>query len=127
MTSLASGFGGVALALALVGIYGVTAYALAARRTELGVRMALGARPRDVIGAVVRDTVATVVPGVITGIIVAPGASGFLRSELFGIEPLDLVTFSLVPIPLTASMPLACYLPARRAASIAPMISLRCD
>jgi len=127
VTSLASAFGAVALALALVGIYGVTAYALASRRTELGVRMALGARPRDVIGAVVRDTVVTLAPGVFAGILMAAAASGLLRSELFGIEPLDLVTFSLVPVALTTIALVACYVPARRAASIDPMLSLRCE
>lgn len=115
----------IALALATVGIYGVVSFATARRTREIGVRMALGARHTDVLRQIVAEGMRPVVVGVVLGAVVALAGARVLSDVLFGVSPRDPVTFVVVPLVLAAVAGLASYLPARRAARVAPMESLR--
>jgi predicted permease len=120
-------FGALALLLAAIGLYGVTSYIVARRQTEIGIRLALGAQRRDVVRVSVRQTAITTAIGVVIGLGVAAIATRYLKTLLFGITPLDPATFVAAPIVLAAVALLTCYLPARRATRIDPMIALRCE
>ena len=120
-------FGALALLLASIGLYGVTSYAVAQRRTEIGIRMALGARGRDVVTLALRQTILMTVCGVVVGLAVAAVVTRYLQAMLFGVTPLDPVSFVTAPLLLVLIALLACYLPARRATTIDPMIALRCE
>jgi putative ABC transport system permease protein len=122
---LLSAFALVALALSAVGIYGVLAYLVTQRTREIGIRMALGARAADVLRLVLREGMAPVVLGAGVGVVAAVGATRALRSMLYGVTPLDPVSFAAAPALLAAVALLACYLPARRAASVDPLVALR--
>jgi predicted permease len=119
--------GSLGLVLALVGIFGMTAYAVARRTVEIGVRMAFGARPGQVVGAVVRDAAAPVVLGTLAGLGGAVLATKVIASFLFETTPTDPITFAAVAIVLAASGCLAAWLPARRAARIDPVTTLRAE
>lgn len=118
-------FAGLALVLASVGLYGVMAYSVAQRTREIGLRMALGAQPGDVLRMVVREGMVLVVLGVAIGLAGALGSSRVLASLLFEISPWDAATLSAVTAGLALVALLACYLPARRAAQMDPMGALR--
>ncbi len=118
-------FAGLALILAAVGIYSVIAYSVAQRTHEIGIRMALGAGWRDVMGMVLREGLGMAVGGVIAGLAGAWGLTRFLASLLYGVHPTDPVTFIAVPLLLMLVAVLACYVPARRAARVDPMVALR--
>jgi putative ABC transport system permease protein len=120
-------FAALALLLAAIGIYGVIAYAVAQRTGEIGVRMALGAARRDVFALVVADGLKLTAAGVALGLAVAAGVSLSLRSLLFGVEPLDPVTYAGVTATLALAALLACVLPAYRAARVDPMTALRTE
>jgi putative ABC transport system permease protein len=123
-----SGFFGVlALLLAAIGLYGVTSYVVARRQTEIGIRLALGAQRRDVVRASVGQTAITTAIGIIVGLGAAALATRYLETLLFGITPLDPTTFVTAAIVLAAVALLTCYLPARRATRIDPMIALRSE
>ncbi|MFN8061875.1 MAG: ABC transporter permease [Vicinamibacterales bacterium] len=118
-------FGGTALLLAMAGMYGVMAHSVARQRKDIGVRMALGASRARVLRGIVGRGLATTVVGVAAGGICAAAASRSLTSMLFGITPTDPAAFALAATSVTIVAGLACYLPARRAASVDPSIVLR--
>jgi predicted permease len=119
--------GCVALMLGLVGIYGVMSYIVSERRRELGVRIALGARPRDVGLMVVRQAAILAVSGVAIGSAAAVGATRFMTSLLYGVKATDPLTFAGVASLLMFATMAASYLPARRAASTDPLVTLRSE
>ena len=122
---LLSAFALVALALSAVGIYGVLAYLVTQRTREIGIRMALGARAADVLRLVLREGMGPVVLGGGAGMIAAVVATRALRTMLFGVTPLDPVSFAAAPALLALVALLACYLPARRATRVDPLVALR--
>ncbi len=118
-------FAGIALALATVGIYGVMAFSVTQRTHEIGIRMALGAQKGDVLTMVLTQGLKLTLIGVALGIAGALGLTRFLSSLLYGVKPADLLTFTGVSLILTVAALLACYIPARRAASVDPIVALR--
>ncbi len=125
--TLAAGFAVLALALAVIGLYGVVSYAVSQRVREIGIRVALGARRGTVVGMVLRAGMGQAALGVGIGIVLALGATRALRSLLFGIGAADPLTFGVVALVLAAVAALASWIPARRAASVDPMVALRSE
>jgi len=126
-TSLLGLFGGLALLLAAVGVYGVIAYSVAARTREIGVRVALGAEPGRVVRMILREGATPVVVGIGLGLVGAWLSTGLVRSMLYGVAPTDALTFVVVPLSLLAVGMLASWIPARRATAVAPTEALRED
>jgi putative ABC transport system permease protein len=120
-------FGGVALVLAIIGIAAVVSFAAAQRRTEIGVRLALGAQPGEILRMMVVQALPPIVSGVAAGIGGALALTGFLETLLYGVEPADPLTFAIVAIVLAAVATAACWLPARRVAHLDPVIALRVE
>lgn len=118
-------FGGLALFLAVVGLYGVKSYVVAQRTREIGIRMALGATKRGVVWMVVRDGGKLAAAGLFLGLLLALGTGRLLSSVLYEVQGADPVVFTVAPMLLAAAALLACYLPARRAAQVEPMTALR--
>ncbi|HEY0321333.1 MAG TPA: ABC transporter permease [Pyrinomonadaceae bacterium] len=118
-------FGLMALVLAAIGIYGVMSYTVAGRIREIGVRMALGARPRDVLRLIVGQGMTLALIGLGLGIVFAFLAAQMLTSLLYGISSSDPLTYTIVALLLAGVALLACYIPARRATRVDPMIALR--
>ncbi len=119
--------GGIALVLAVIGVYGVVSYAVSQRTQEIGVRMALGARGRDVVRMVVGHGGRTTLIGAAIGLMLAAGLSRVMSFFLFGVNALDPVTFGGAALALAVAALIASYLPARRASRVDPLIALRAD
>jgi ABC-type antimicrobial peptide transport system permease subunit len=124
---LAELFGVVALVLACVGLYGVTAYAVARRTNEIGIRMALGADRRNVLRSVLRSVLAQVGLGLVFGIPVALAGGRVLAGQLYGLRSYDPITIGYATAILVGFAVLAALIPARRATRVDPMVALRCE
>jgi putative ABC transport system permease protein len=125
--ALTLAFALIALLLAAVGVYGTMSYAVVQRTREVGIRMALGARREEVVRLVLRRGLGVIAIALAVGLAAALGLAPLLRRQLFGVVPLDPVTFLAVPLVLTGVALVACYLPARRAAAVDPVVALRTD
>ncbi len=117
-------FGGLALLLASVGLFGLMSYSVARRTNEIGIRMALGAQRQDVLRLVMRESMMLVLAGIVAGVAIALGASRFVATLLFGLPPTDVVTMIIAVCVMVTVSALAGYLPARRASRVDPMVAL---
>jgi putative ABC transport system permease protein len=124
---LMSAFGGLALGLAAIGVYGVMAYQVVKRTREMGVRLALGATPGSVRGLVIADGMRLVVIGLVCGVVAAAAGGGLVRHLLFGVDPHDLATFAGSAAAIGVAGLLACVVPAVRATRVDPSVALRID
>jgi putative ABC transport system permease protein len=118
-------FAAVALILAAVGVYGVMSYSVTQRTHEIGIRMALGAQPSDILKLVLRHGMIVILIGITIGLAVAFSLTRVISSLLFGVESTDLLTFVTLPLLLVVIAFLACYIPAHRAARVDPLLALR--
>jgi predicted permease len=127
LTNMTLAFGLVTLLVAALGLYGVTSYATTRRTSEFGLRMALGAAPASVMGMVVREALAIAVIGIGIGLPVGVGAARLIRSQLFGVGAVDPASLSIAVVMLVLTALLASWVPARRAAAVAPVDALRVE
>jgi putative ABC transport system permease protein len=123
--SLLGGFAVLALLMAALGLYGVLSYSVSQRMHEMGLRMALGANARDLMGLVVGQGIRVVLAGVVAGLLASFAATRLLSGMLFGVSPLDPFTFATVAVVLVAAALLASFVPARRATRVDPIVALR--
>lgn len=124
---LLAGFAGAALLLASVGLYGCASESVAQRTPEIGLRVALGAPPGDVLRMVLRHGLGLVAAGGVIGLVLAAGLTQLIASVLFGVRPHDALVFLAAPAVLGTTALLACYVPARRATRVDPLAALRCE
>jgi putative ABC transport system permease protein len=120
-------FAALALALASIGVYGVMSYVVSQRTREIGIRIAMGARPRDVVKLVIGQGAKLVAAGLGAGLIVAFIASRIINNLLYQVSATDPLTYLVVPLLLAAVALVACYIPARRAMKVDPMAALRVE
>ena len=118
-------FGGIALFVAAIGLFGLMSYNVSRRTREIGIRMAMGAQRKEVLGLVLRESMLLVIAGIAIGIAAALGAGRFVASQLFGLEPTDPTTMMAAIVVMLAVSAAAGYLPARRAARVDPMVALQ--
>ena len=126
-TALLGAFAALALVMALVGLYAVMAVSVAQRKHELGIRVALGAQRRDLMGLVLGQGVKLVCIGVALGLVGALALTRVLMTLLYEVKPTDPLTFLAAPVLLIVVAILACWAPARRAAGVDPLTALRCE
>jgi ABC-type antimicrobial peptide transport system permease subunit len=124
---LIASFAGLALLLAAVGVYGLISFTVAQRVPEIGVRLALGASPRQVFGQVIGHGLRLAVIGVVLGLLVAAAATRFVQGLLFNTSATDPAIYGALAVLLLAMAALACYVPARRAMRVDPMTALRSE
>jgi ABC-type antimicrobial peptide transport system permease subunit len=117
-------FGGLAVVLAAIGLFGLMSYSVVRRTNEIGIRMALGARSQDVLRLVMRESMTLVIIGVVIGLVVALGSSRLIATLLFGLEPTDALSILAAILVMIAVSAFAGYLPARRASRVDPMVAL---
>jgi predicted permease len=125
--TLLAAFAAVALLLAAIGLYGVLSYNVARRRREIGIRSALGATRSQIVGMVVRQGMSVTLAGLLVGVAASAALTRLMQNLLFGVEPLDPVSFLAAPAILAAVALVACLVPARRAALTDPADALRCE
>ena len=119
--------GGIGLALATIGLYGVISFAVLRRRREIGIRLAMGARPGEILGMILRQGMALALVGTAIGLAAGFALSRFAETLLYGVQPLDVVTFVAVPLFLLIVTLAACLLPARAAARVDPVVVLKSE
>jgi ABC-type antimicrobial peptide transport system permease subunit len=122
---LSAPIAGIALLLVVVGVFSVTAYTVSLRTQEIGVRMALGAQQSDVLRMVLRHGFALIAAGLVIGLLASVGLTRFLASQIWGVSATDPWTFGIVALLLVLAGLVACYLPARRATEVDPLVALR--
>jgi putative ABC transport system permease protein len=125
--TLMTAFAGFALVLAAIGLFGVIAYAVGERTREIGIRIALGAKPREIFRLVVGQGMVLALVGLLVGLPLALGMGRAVAGLLYGVAPNDFATFAGVAGMLAAVALAACYIPARRAMRVDPVIALRCE
>jgi putative ABC transport system permease protein len=118
-------FAALALVMAAIGIYGVLSYWVNQRTREIGIRLALGADQKNILAVVLREGIKLTVIGLVIGVPLAMGLTNLLPNVLYGVGRHDPVTFIVIALILGAVATLACYIPARRAANVDPMVALR--
>ena len=123
--ALLSIFGGIALILAIVGVYGVLSYSVSQQTREIGIRMAMGAQTNSVLNLVVKQGMRLAIVGLVSGLVIAFVAMRVMSSLLFGVSAHDPLIFAGVTLILATAAVLACYIPARRAAHVDPLVALR--
>jgi putative ABC transport system permease protein len=126
-SSVLGAFSLAALGIAVLGVFGVTGYLVALRRHEIGVRMAVGARPADILRMVLRQSLVLVAMGIGIGLLASFGLTRVLQGLLFGVKATDALTFTVVVAILMVSALVACLLPAKRAANADPVVALRME
>lgn len=122
---LLAAFGGIALLLACIGMYGIISYSVAQRTREIGIRLAIGAQPRQVLGMIIGQGARLAVLGIVIGLLAALGATRIMTSVLYSVQATDPLTFGAVTLLFVVVALLACYLPARRATRVDPSAALR--
>ncbi len=127
VVTFAGSFGLLALALAAVGVYGVVAYATRQRTHEIGIRIALGAERADILRLVLGHGLRMTLTGLGVGVVVSLAVTRFLRTQLLGIGPTDVLTYASVALLLSVVALVACYIPARRATKVQPLVALHCE
>ncbi len=124
---LLGAFAASAVLLALIGIYGVMSYAVAQRTREIGLRMAIGARPGEILSMILKDAIAVTAGGIMVGAIAALALTRLMTALLYNVRPNDPVIFAAVVIGLGATCLAASWIPALRAARVEPVQALRCE
>ena len=125
LARLLSGFGLLALGLAAIGVYSLLSYSVVRRTSEIAIRMSLGAMPHDILRLILKEGLVPAAIGSIIGVLGSWALTRFVAQFLYGVKPLDAITFSISTIVLLAVAVLSCVIPARQAMRVAPMTALR--